>query len=417
MAKQEKGTKSTGNSSIVFQRIIQKTNVRTKKDMTDYTRAVNQAENKENPKRLLLYNLFDVIRKDMHLKGLIKLSLFMLMSKPFRVVNASTKVEDTEKTEFLRHKWFFTFMRHYVETDLYGHSLLQITDFDEMGNAVIKLIPRRHVIPEWKCYLIDQADDAKKGIDYTPLINQFLIELGEEDDLGFMESAAPDILFKKNAKIAWSEFVEIFGLDTRVGETNSRNSKDIDRMEEALINAAKSQYMILQAGEKLSFQGTQRTDAYMVFDKFMDRINSEVSKGYLSNTMTTDNGSSRSQGEVHERVTEAFAKAQALSFSLTTNSDLFTLLKNQGIDWTGFKFEFVDTYVSPEQAEIDFKLFDRFEIPEDFFVKKYNVTITGVKDRSKLPAPEAPTKANKSNNSILKLHAALHELYTSKHSH
>jgi hypothetical protein len=149
----------------------------------------------------------------------------------------------------------------------------------------------------------------------------------------------------------------------------------------------------------------------------MDRINSEVSKGYLSNTMTTDNGSSRSQGEVHERVTEAFAKAQALNFSLTTNSDLFTLLKNQGIDWTGFKFEFVDTYVSPEQAKIDFELFDRFEIPEDFFIKKYNVTITGVKDRSKIPAPEAPTKGNKANNSILKLHAALHELYTSKHSH
>ena len=409
--------KPAGNSSVVFQTIIQKSNVRTKKDMSDYTKSVTQAENKENPKRLLLYNLYDSIKLDLHLRGLVKLSLFMLMSKPFRVVNATTKVEDIEKTEFLKHKWFFTYMRHFVDTDLFGHSLLQISDFDEEGNAVLKLIPRRHVIPERRCYILDQADDAKKGIDYTPLINQFLIELGEDDDLGFMMSAAPDILFKKNAKIAWSEFIEVFGLDTRVGKTNSRNSKDIDRMEDALVNAAKSQYLILQQGEELTFQGTQRPDAYMVFDKLMDRLNSEVSKGYLSNTMTTDNGSSRSQGEVHERVTEAFAQAQALSFSLTTNSDLFTLLKNQGMDWTGFKFEFVDTYVSPEQAKIDFDLFDRFEIPEDYFIKKYNVTITGVKDRTKIPSNEPPAKGNKTNNSILKLHAALHDFYTSKHSH
>ena len=57
-------------------------------------------------------------------------------------------------------------------------------------------------------------------------------------------------------------------------------------------------------GTEIDIKETTRGDAFNVYDKRVDRANSEISKGLLNQTMTIDNGSSLSQSEVHLEVFE-----------------------------------------------------------------------------------------------------------------
>ena len=55
-------------------------------------------------------------------------------------------------------------------------------------------------------------------------------------------------------------------------------------------------------GTEIEIKETTRGDAFNVYDKRIDRANSEISKGVLNQTMTIDSGSSLSQSEVHLEV-------------------------------------------------------------------------------------------------------------------
>jgi hypothetical protein len=419
MAKQNKDNKKPPvqpkrgvSSSSVFKTVIQRTNSRTKRDIKDWRLATMQAESKDQPRRLLLYNIYDDVVLDNHLSALMQVRAKRLMSQPFRVVDTKTRQEDKEKTAFLKKKWFYKFMELFIEARSYGHSLIEISSFDKLGNADCQLVPRRHVYPEYQVYVTDQWNDHHAGIDYTPLLNQYLIEVGGKNDLGLLLKATPMVLWKKNAIVAWSEYAELFGMPTRVGKTNSRNTADVDRMEDALINAAKAQYVILQAGEELTFESNQQPDAFNVYNQLIERVNSELSKLYFGNTMTTDNGSSRSQAEVHERVSDFVAEADTRDYNQTVNSDLFQLFANQGINWTGFEFEFDNYKITKEESDRDIKFAEMFEIEPEYFKEKYKMPITGFKSS---PGTDSKnTKQQKESLSITKLHAALHELYKNK---
>ena len=62
-------------------------------------------------------------------------------------------------------------------------------------------------------------------------------------------------------------------------------------------------------GTEIDIKESSRGDAYNVYDKRVDRCNSEISKGILNQTMTIDAGSSLSQSETHLDVFENVIEA------------------------------------------------------------------------------------------------------------
>lgn len=137
----------------------------------------------------------------------------------------------------------------------------------------------------------------------------------EEDDdpygIGLGSSLYWPVWFKRNAIQFWSIFLERFatGVPTATvpaGSTEEQRKKFL-AMLEALVMGGK---IVVPRGVDLNILQAVRSSGgdYDLFVKFM---NASISKIVLTQTMTTDDGSSLAQGEVHERGEGRVVKADA----------------------------------------------------------------------------------------------------------
>lgn len=95
-------------------------------------------------------------------------------------------------------------------------------------------------------------------------------------------------------------------------------------MLQALGEAAQA---VLPEGTTIDVKESKTGDAYMVFDKQIERANTELSKAVLGGTMLTDNGSSRSQSEVHERnLDDKLSEDDRRIVTFTVNDQLIPML-------------------------------------------------------------------------------------------
>ena len=126
---------------------------------------------------------------------------------------------------------------------------------------------------------------------------------------------------------------------------------------------------------------TTRGDAFNVYDKRIDRANSELSKGILNQTMTIDNGSSLSQSEVHLEVFENVVEKDADLVKDIVNDQLLPRMVKHGFPVKGLHFKWDDSvdYTPEQQLEYEKMILDRFEVDPKYLIDKYGVPITGKK--------------------------------------
>lgn len=342
----QKATKGKGQKEQVITRIVERFNSRSKKDLKDWRKALDAGENLTRPNRVPYYNLCDEVEIDLHLTAVMQHGVIdKLLSEEYRIVDESGTI-DKELTDFFKGHWFYEFCSLALEAEFKGHSLIQVGDIVEVnGRKTIQeivLIPRRHVKPEYGEIVTDQNDE--RGYPYRNDENMmyWLVEAGSHRELGLFKKLAPIVLFKKNCMSAWSEYCEIFGMPTRVGKTNSRDKKDLDRMEESLQKAGKAAYAMLQDGESFEFIESTKGDAFNVYDKLIERCNSEISKAVVGSTLTTDtapNGN-RSLGDVHLQSSDNIMETRKRFITAVVRDRLMPLLERRGLKTAGRIFEY-----------------------------------------------------------------------------
>lgn len=410
------GLKSANDSNSVYSRIIERTNARTRKDIDNWRQALRSAENFERPRRLLLYNLYDELVLDNHLSSIMSTRKFRMMGQAFKVVDINGQPMD-EQTALLQSPWFYKFIDLAFDSIFYGTRLIEFQDPSDTGFNDVVVIPGRHVVPEEGGFLANAYDTTPIPYRDTPLMN-FLIEVGGIRDLGLLAKAAPNMLWKKNTMMAWSEYTEIFGMPMRVGKVNSRLTADQERMAQNLKDMGSAAYAVMQEGEEISFIESTKGDAYMVYDKMVERANSEMSKLILGQTMTTDVGAngSKAQATVHQQQGDEIAKADLMFMRNLVNTELFRVLKINGFNFDKCRFVWdVADDITLDQWNIDAGLLLNFEIDKQYFIDKYRVPIIGIKTPAAPADPNpAPTAKGKKGLNILKLHADLYDLYNNK---
>ena len=314
-------------------------NNRGRKDIASWRAAIQVAENIYNPRRTLLYNLYDELVLDTHLSGLFDQRRLRVMGTAFALVDTATGEKLPDLVALLDAPWFTDFLKYALDSVAWGHSLIELGTLYQGRITGCTLIPRRHVVPERGMVTFDQFGDS--GILYREEAEaEWLIEVGGSNDLGLMAKAAPQMLFKRNALMAWSEFAEVFGMPLRVGYTAGRDEAGLDRMAAMLRDMGSASYGVFQEGEKIEFVESAKVDAYKVYDELIDRCNKEVSKLVLGSTMVLDDGSSRSQAEVHERASEEVVEADRRMLERLINTRLLPLLAAKGYPLANAKFVF-----------------------------------------------------------------------------
>lgn len=361
-----------------------------KNEIQDWRTAHQMALNVENPKTYKLHQIFTDTKLDGHLIGARRNRKIKTLGRKFKITNQGTLNE--EATKLLNARWFKKSLNYSLDSIYEGPTLLQFEDLIREGKLRfknVKVVPRPHVVAKFNVVLKELSDEPKDGIDYTkPPYSNWLIMVGDPDDLGLLLPVSKDVISKKYALQFWDQFAELFGMPIRIGKTSSRNTKDIEKIESMLEDMGSAAWGLFPQGSEIEIVESTKGDSWMVYDKRIERANSEISKAILGQTMTMDNGSSKSQALVHETVSDEIAEEDADFIRDLVNDDFLPFFRMHGFPiHENDEFEWDDTYTySPEEMkEIEEMILQHFQVDPQYFIDKYGITITGKKTSSTEP--------------------------------
>ena len=380
----------------------------TKGDIQKWRKAWQQAISVESPDRRLLYDIYRDASVDAHLSGCIDQRTGFVMARSFNIEDKSGKPQD-ELHHYFEQEWFEELCRLVLVTPYWGHSLIEMGELMTDGDGCpsysgMNLIDRKFVIPEHHRVITDLGQDWTTGIDYhDPIYSNNLIEVGRPDDLGLLLKASLHTIPKKNVLAAWDVFSEIFGMPLRVATTTARDQKDIDRISEMMERMGLASYAVLPEGTTVQLVSSTQADAFNVYDKRVDRANSEISKLIIGQTMTIEDGSSLSQSQTHLEVFENLVEADAKLLANTVNNQLIPRMILHGFPLQGMHFSWDESvdYTPEQQMQYEQMIADRYEVDGQYFADKYNMPV-GERLQTGFMSEEGRGKSEESDGKQLK---------------
>ena len=383
--------------------LIQNTDALTRKDIRDWRLAWQMAINIDTPNRTRLYNIYTDVDVDLHLSGCVGQRKGFVMARSFKLTKPDGS-PDEETVKLFNTIWFKDLMEYSLDANYWGFSLIELGDVITDNEGMMKfdgvtLIPRKHVVPEKGRVIRYEGESWQSGIDYhQPPFCDWLIEAGRKNDLGLYLKAAIQTIPKKNTFGFWDNFGELFGIPFRVAKTVSRDKKDIDEISKMMNKMGSAGWGIFPEGTEVEVKETAKGDAYNVFDKRINRANSELSKLIILQTMTIEDGSSLSQSQTHLEILQNLIEKDADRFRDIVNSQLIPLMVKHGFPVKGltFDWDYSIDYTPEEQLNYEKMLQENYDIDGAYFKDKYGVPVGERRAGTGSPAPIDP--GSKQNN-------------------
>lgn len=391
-------TIAKGNAKRAQKMIIElqrATEALTRQDMQDWRGAWQLAINVDSPNRQRLYDIYRDALVDLHLSGCIEQRKGFVLSRSFKLVDSGGN-ENEEAMHYFEQDWFKQLLKLSLDAVVWGHSLIELGDITTDGDGCIcydgvKLLPRKHVIPEYGRVITDLGQDWTTGLEYRkPPFTEWLIEAGQPEDLGLLLKAATQTIPKKNMFAFWDTFGEIFGMPMRIARTTSRDEKEQDRLLKMLNNSGSKLSMVANMDTEIEFVESGKSDAYNVYDKRIDRANSEISKLIIGQTMTIEDGSSLSQSQTHLEVFENLVKSDRDMLRDIVNNQLIPRMAKHGFPVKGLRFKWDDAvdYTPEQQVAYEKMISDRYEVSPEYFAEKYSMPVGERRQTSPPPSDD-----------------------------
>lgn len=364
--------KANIRKTIDFEQQLQ----RVRQDATKFNIALQAAESPMYPNRFLLMQTYQQIVLDGQVQSAMLQRKSKILCKKFMVYGPDGECDET-KTELFNQKWFYDFQSLSLDSIFWGFSCVQFGAIINDKYSSVELIPRIYVVPEFSLVRTNTATVTEgKHFDEAPY-NNWCIGVGEKRDLGLMMYLAPYVIWKKNAMAAWAEFAEVFGSPIRVGKTDVRDEMTRKNMENMLKNMGVASWAVLDLNDNIELMQASRTDAYAVFDKMVERCNSEISKIILGQTGTTDEKAYSGSANIHEGVAAMIAKQDTLKMQFIIEDQLVPMMIRNGFDLAGCTFKYDDSESLPliEQAKIDASFMPYVKFENEYLEQKYGIDL------------------------------------------
>lgn len=400
-AKANKTSKNKPNKDKIVAKIIKEAKDLSSKDIKTWRDALESVFDSENPNYSDFHDLVDYLKTDGHLNSQIQIRKLATLSSAYNIIDLKTGKENIEKTEMFKSSWFYNFIDLILESIYRGYEVLELVDVNKLQFSTI---PYRNIVPEKKLMLFEVT--GEKGIKYDdPKLQRYIIEVGEVGNLGILNNIVPQLIWKKNAQSSWAEYAEKFGMPFVTATTNKSDTKTLDMIENQLADIGENFSAIFPEGTTIDIKESSSSDSYNVYDKMIERTNSEISKQILGGTMVSDNGSSKSQSEVHERTLDnKIAEADRRFVEFLINDKLIPLLNLHG-----FGFNENDKFVFDRSQNIPLKehwgivkeIITEYEIPQEWISKTFKIPINGRKDKNvNFKKPQSVNASTEANNKL-----------------
>lgn len=367
-----------------FNRVViqlqRETDALIRRDIADWRNAWQLAIDIDNPDRRVLYDIYKDVDIDLHLSGCIEQRKGFVRARSFKLTDEKGD-EHEDAVAYFDTQWFKQLMGYALDAMNWGHSLIELGNITTDGDGRITydgvtLIPRKHVIPEYHRVTATVYEDWRSGLDYhqEPFAS-WLIEVGSPDNLGLFLKAATQTIPKKNMLAFWDTFGEIFGMPMRIAKTTTRDPKEVSKLESMMKSAGTNQWMISGMDTTLEFIESTKGDAFNVYDKRIDRANSELSKLIIGQTMTIEDGSSLSQSETHLEVFENIVENDCDQLRDIINNQLIPRMVKHGFPLKGLRFDwdYSTDYTPEQQVAYETMIADRYDVDPQYFEDKYGM--------------------------------------------
>jgi phage gp29-like protein len=370
------------NPKRVTSEIIERNNYRVRETISSWQNAVTQAESKDSymkPDRKALIRIYNDIILDNHLASVIELRKEKVLEYSFYLHR--NDVIDEESTKKINSEWFYKVLGYILDIIFYGHSLVQVESVYLNNITQISLVDRENIIPEYGEFMKDVYNNLDVISYIEPKMYSWLFEFySDRKDLGLLKSIVPLVLWKRSAMSAWAEYTEVFGMPIRIATTTSADTQDRKRLADFVKNIGKSAWAVLDREEKIDFIENKKTDSYNVYDRLIELVNKEISKAVLGVTMLNEDGSSRSQSEVHSEQSEIKTRSDLRNIEFIIKDKLIPKLVGLGVLPEGLEFKFDISEVSSpsEQILIDKELGLMYPLSKEYLKERYSVEFENI---------------------------------------
>lgn len=362
---------------------------RTRQDIQSWNRALNLAQNADNPKNFALQLLYNEIMNDALLTSQTENRKQQVFSADIRLVqaNGETDLEQTDKLK--KHPVYRAINNSALDSIFYGYSLVELNL--PGSRKPLTNIPRTNVVPQSGLFYEDYADDQKvTKYREIPEYGTWVLEF-TNDTLGLLNKAVCHVLFKRFAQSCWSELCEIYGIPPRVLKTNTQDPGMLNRGERMMQDLGAAAYFIIDETESLEFaQGaTTNGDVYNNLIAFCNHEISLLITGAISG-QDTKHGN-RSKDESAQETLWLLVQSDMKMLEEEWNNNVLPALNKIGIlNKEGLTFEFMPAEDTKQLFEYTKGLLPHYKVPVEWIKDKFGVEV--IEKTATDPTEEKETK-------------------------
>jgi len=347
-----------------------------RRDSTDVVKWRNAIKAADRGRRFALVNLLEDLLLDPVLEDAVNRRIRKITNNDITFQSDGEEIE--EMADFIDSLEFEKLLREIVLTKAFGKSVIEL-NFDPSFS--IFSVPRQNLDTLKKIILPDIS--LQDGILYEN--DPFLLNLGDDKDLGFLTRVAPYVIFKRNGGADYAQFCELWGIPILAGMYDPEDETGRTEMEEAMRKRGAGGSVVMSKNGDLKPLSTNVNGA--VHTEFLEWLDSQILIGVLGQTMTTKDGSSLSQSQVHERTEEDIAKADRIYVQRILNTFLVPMLEKRGFPVKNGFFKFIEQDNTPLKEKLNIALAVN-KITEDGVDDDYFYNTFGLPRGKKSKEPE-----------------------------
>ena len=324
-----------------------------------YMSAVSGAESKIVQNRVPYYDhILQMLTVDSFVTSMLEKRLDNINNKRLILVDRNSNEELEQYSDFFEAPKFRQFKRDYLLTQFWGFSLFEFHKTDFRGQKWFDYYryPNKHVNPYTGEILKHQFD--KNGVKVVgKYINYSFV--GDPDSLGMFVQLCLLSIYKRYIMFDYAKYIDLASENfvTMLVKSYS-DANAADQLRRALKNRASGGVLERPEGLEVDFANMSSSQQNALFENAIKMIKEEIMILVLGQTMTTEDGSSRSQSEVHLQQQNEKLASDERSFVDYMNYDFWEMLPIWDLPKNpNFEFRLVPTSeYSINRRLIDYKL-------------------------------------------------------------
>lgn len=305
--------------------------------------AVLDAENPYMPEGIKYQNLLNIYRNielDPHVSAMTETIYNKVHQTPFQIIGKDGE-KDEEKTEMFKYSWFGDFVRGILDADYWGFSLMQITGIENGNIKTLDNIERFYIRPESKGVSKNLwQDEISFDFSKSPL-DKWTVFVKSPKHLGRYNIIAKRFILKREVEQFWAVYNELFTTPYYTVKTDFDNKNHRNNLINWLQARKHSGFAVVGKDDEISAI-SGGAGSFSSYKEFELSTNQAMSKAFLGSTMVLDDGSSRSQAEVHENNTDSFIQSKRVWIEGIINEQLIPKMQAIGLNiTTDYKFRWI----------------------------------------------------------------------------